>query len=784
MNKRLSNARAIVVLIYFLCVVNAIGVEAQSIQEKRTWKASWITSGQHQDTINTWTVFRKSFDMAENYGSAVLRIASDTKYWLWVNGRLVVFEGGLKRGPSPFDTYYDELELAPYLKIGKNTVAVLVWYLGKDGFSHKSSGRSGLIFDLQSSGLELLSDSSWKSVQVEAYKTASLPIPNFRLPESNILYDGRKDIGCWQSENYDDVWMLQAKVLGKAGDPPWNKLVVRPIPLLKDFGLKNYISQIQRNGTNSQDTIICELPYNAQITPYLKIEAPEGKRLTICTDNYLLYNGGADIIRAEYITRKGIQEYESLGWMNGHKVYYIIPQGVKVLELKYRESGYNTEFAGSFHCSSPFFNKLWAKANRTLYITMRDNYMDCPDRERAQWNGDAVNEAGESFYALSTSSHALTKKWLYELINWQREDGSLFAPVPAGNWNNELPCQALASIGYYGLWTYYLYTGDKQTIADLYDGAKSYMNIWESDGKGTMKYRKGDWTWGDWGDNRDILLIYNLWYYLAAKGMRNMAHELGKPTEETAYSAFMLKFKSSFNEQFWNGSAYRDPNYTGKTDDRTQALAVVSGIADREKYPSLLKIFQQEEHASPYMEKYVFEAMMQMGFETEAMERHQKRFNKMVNNPSFTTLFEGWGIGKEGFGGGTVNHAWSGGGLTILSQYVCGIAPVKPGFSEFQVMPQPGALKEASATIETVKGVITSSYKMLHSGFEINVTVPDSSTAIVGLPSSKVRRILLNGKLVWSDGNYLGVTRTDLKLGEERIYFDVKSGNWCFIAKF
>src|SRR5690606_32148792 len=122
-----------------------------------------------------------------------------------------------------------------------------------------------------------------------------------------------------------------------------------------------------------------------QITPYIKLESQEGNRVTICTDNYLYYNGGADYIRAEYISKKGIQDYESLGWINGHKVYYIVPKGVKVLDLKFRETGYDTEFAGNFNCSDLFFNLLWEKSRRTLYITMRDSYMDCPDRERAQW---------------------------------------------------------------------------------------------------------------------------------------------------------------------------------------------------------------------------------------------------------------------------------------------------------------------------------------------------------------------------------------------------------------
>ena len=146
-----------------------------------------------------------------------------------------------------------------------------------------------------------------------------------------------------------------------------------------------------------------------------------------------MYNGGTVNVRAEYITKKGQQAYESLGWMNGHKVYYVIPAGVKAVDLKYRETGYDTEFSGSFNSSDTFLNKLWEKSARTLYITMRDNYMDCPDRERAQWTADAVNESGETFYILSRSSDQLTSKWLREILDWQRKDSSLFSPVPAGN---------------------------------------------------------------------------------------------------------------------------------------------------------------------------------------------------------------------------------------------------------------------------------------------------------------------------------------------------------------
>jgi hypothetical protein len=759
--------------LYFVLVTSVLSIAETG------WKAKWISTERCQSATNTWLAYRKTINIQETPAKSVARIAVDSKYWLWINGKLVVFEGGLKRTPNPMDTYFDEVDIAPFLQSGENIIAVLVCYFGKNGFSHKSSGRAGLLFDCQAAGFELLSDNTWSCAVLNSYQVAGEPYPNYRLPESSILYDARKDIGLWQTDK--TIRLGPSNIIGTPGEYPWNRLIKRPIPLLKDFGMSTYLKQNTRTSSQGYDTIICELPYNAQLTPYLKVDAPEGKKIIIATDNYLFYNGGADGIRAEYITKNGTQEYESPGWINGHKVYYFIPKGVKVLELKYRESGYDTEFAGSFQCSDPFFNKLWEKARRTLYITMRDSYMDCPDRERALWTGDAVNEAGEAFYALSISSHALARNWLYEVFGWQRSNGVIYSPF--GNWQRELPCQSLATIGYYGLWTYYLYTGDKQVLAELYDKAKEYLNLWEPDGKGTMKLRRGDWTWGDWGENKDMLLLYNLWYYIAIKGMNNAAVELGKNDDIIRYTQFMNEFKTSFNKQFWNGTAYRDPDYQGKTDDRAHALAVVSGIADADKYTAMLKVFQTQEYASPYMEKYVFEAMMQMGYEKEALDRHKKRFAEVVNHPEFTTLFEGWGIGVKGYGGGTVNHAWSGGGLTILSQYVCGIAPLKPGFELFQVMPQPGYLTEASASLESVKGIIHSSFKKQTSRMEIKVSVPASTRAVVGIPAAGVKKIKLNGKMVWQNGKYLRSNKTSVKLPANRIGFEVPSGEWNFVCE-
>ena len=139
------------------------------------------------DAPNQWIAFRKDVRLDAVPASVPARIAVDSKYWLWVNGRLVVFEGGLKRGPNPQDSYFDETDLAPYLRKGDNQVALLLWYFGKDGFSHLGSGQPQMWFDAPALG-----DAPWMCRVHPAYGTAvDLPAPNYRLPESSIAFDER-----------------------------------------------------------------------------------------------------------------------------------------------------------------------------------------------------------------------------------------------------------------------------------------------------------------------------------------------------------------------------------------------------------------------------------------------------------------------------------------------------------------------------------------------------------------------------------------------------------------
>jgi hypothetical protein len=788
---RPSSWHSLVLVIASCCA--GLGLSSAAT-ESINWSAQWVGPG--NAASNSWICFRKVVSLPKVSSSVRARIAVDSKYWLWLNGKLVVFEGGLKRGPTPQGTYYDVVEIGPELKKGDNAIAVLVWYWGKSGFSHNSSGKAALLFEADVQGQKVVSDATWKTTVHPAYEPSAAPHPNYRLSEFNVCFDARKDLASWTAVHYNDTSWPLAATFGLPPVAPWNQLEQRPILPWKNSGLLPYDRLTRTNLPDGRQLIAARLPYNAQVTPYLKVRAPAGQRIDIQTDNYL--GGGHPNVRAAYTTRDGLQEYESLGWMNGHEVQYRVPPQVKVLGVKYRETGYNADFVGDFHCDDEALNTLWQKARRTLYVTMRDNYMDCPDRERAQWWGDMVNELGEAFYVFdAVKGPMLARKGIRELARWQRPDHTLYAPVPAGkpaddmrkdlrdgNWNNELPPQMLASVGKYGFWTYYWHTADRQTILEVYPAVRNYLKIWQLNDDGLVVHRAGDWDWEDWGKNIDAEVMDNAWYELALQAAIAMARLSGQLADIPEWEARHAAIARNFNRKFWTGKEYRSPAYQGDTDDRANALSVVAGLAEVDKYQAIRKVLAEHHNASPYMEKYVLEALYLMNAPDQAMARMKERWNDQIQSP-ITTLWEGWGIGEKGYGGGTYNHAWSGGALTVLTQYAAGVAPEEAGFGKFHVLPHMGDLKNIRAVIPTPHGSLRLAEIRRPGVFEMTLEVPPGTTGFIGIPKDsgeEPERVEINGKLAWKrDVGTWSKTKCAFAGEDERyIRFMAGPGKWHF----
>ena len=127
---------------------------------------------------------------------------------------------------------------------------------------------------------------------------------------------------------------------------------------------------------------------------------------------------------------------------------------------------------------------------------------------------------------------------------------------------------------------------------------------------------------------------------------------------------------------------------------------MLSGLADKEQYPAILKVLTSQFNSSPYMEKYVLDAMFYMGYEKEALERMRLRYKEMIDDES-TTLWELFRLGW-----GTKNHAWTGGPMINLSGHVAGVWPETPGYETYHVIPRLSDLNEVRVVVPSVKGDI------------------------------------------------------------------------------
>ena len=706
---------------------------------KTDWRARFIWDGSDGTEENVWMCLRKTVTLEKAPGTLKAYISADSRYWLYVNGENVVFEGGVKRGPTPDGSYFDEVELAPFLKPGKNVITALVWYWGKDSsFSSTDSGKAGFLFEAG----EIVSDGSWKALRHPAYGNDPGTLqPNYRLPESNICFDAGKDIGDWTAPDFDDEKWENAAASGRGGDAPWGALYPRGIPLLKNSGLQDYLNSDDYKDLRLKRPrkLTLHLPHNAQCTPYLKVDSPAGKQIRIMTENTLL---GA--VSDVYTTKDGVQEFEALGWFNGEHITYEIPAGVTVLSLKYRETGYDTAFSGDFVCEDEALNVLWQKSLRTLYVTMRDNFMDCPDRERAQWWGDVTNEMAMSLYSLDPAGWLLYQKGVACMLGHvDPETKVLQTVVPNSNGFFELPAQQLA--GVCGFWTYYLYTGDKDFLASVYDAAVDYVGLWEIGEDGLVTHREGSWDWLDWGTKIDVAALENAWVYYALSCLREMAAALGK--DGGAFTRKMETLKAGY-EAFWTPKGYKSPE-AAVIDDRANAVAILSGLADEARYGTVAGVLTKTFHASPYMEYYVLEALCRMERYEEAKARILKRYGAMIRY-DYSTLWEHWRRAL-----GTLNHAWSGGPLVIMSKHFAGVKPLKPGYEEFLVRPQTTLLRKMECVVPTVKGYIRLSCEKKAGALTLDVRVPGKAKAVVCVPYRDGQTVKLGSEAIYENGQFL-----------------------------
>ena len=84
------------------------------------WLKNWSAEDRNEPAL---VLFRKVLEVAGDLKRAGFCISADSRYKLYINGKLA--EIGPSRGDGQV-WFYDEVDVLPYLKKGKNIIAVQV----------------------------------------------------------------------------------------------------------------------------------------------------------------------------------------------------------------------------------------------------------------------------------------------------------------------------------------------------------------------------------------------------------------------------------------------------------------------------------------------------------------------------------------------------------------------------------------------------------------------------------------------------------------------------------
>ncbi len=657
--------------------------------EKISLSAKWIWTDDNI-TPDSRVVFRKKFTICEVPPRCEAYIGADTKYWLYINGTEAVFEGGLFRESMPGCGYCDKVDIAKYLKPGENVISALCWYYGNGGRNNTDSKNAGFIFECAALGL--YSGSDFLCKKHPAYCKTEGTQPSFLYGGHNTGFDSEKDFGDFTALDFNDSSFENAT---EYQNTKFGDLYIRPIPLHKVSEKKEYEEVLLSEGR-----YVAVLPYAAQVTPGFCVEALGGEKISIYTDRYAVNGGPGDEMhiyhghRIEYTCKPGKNCFETVFYIYGEKVFYEFSKPLKTEKFWYRESGYNCEITGRFECDNDIVNRAVKKGIRTLYVCMRDNFMDCPDRERGQWIGDVSVQLPQVGYVLDGNALLLAKKCINDFINLRKGD-ILCGNVPGENYS-ELPSQSLNAISTRGIISsYYNYAADKDILRLCFEPCIRYLKLWKIGDNGLVMPRKGDWRWTDHLYNVDEDVCENAWYYAALKYMKFISFE----TENHEYDEFIVErmksIEKNFGEKYWKGSYYASSCFV---DDRANALAVLSGLCPEEYYPKIKNVLISVFNSSVYMENYVLEALCEMGYLEDAYKRMASRYYNLAMNEN-STLWEDFYIL------GTRNHAWSGSPVTIMYKYFMGIRTAD-GLKSMTVRPDKKVFRKMSCTVSGKNGII------------------------------------------------------------------------------
>ncbi len=604
-----------------------------------TWNANWIWSEAPprisspiasaaippKELWNRFCYLRRSFDLDAIPVSVPARVTADSRFILYANGVEVA------RGPArsiPERLAYCAIDLAPYLRPGKNALAALVRFYGAPMPWWRPAPASLQLgygsFAFEAPEIAIASDASWKGHRAPYRQQVPSP-PMLPVPPLEI-FDARDDIPEWTAADFDDSSWNPAAVLS-AGTLAANRiripvepytamehdeiaqLTAIPVTFVEksrriiaandsDDPLAAYAAMADSAAGDSLHTFETK---ETLATPWVEASGPRGSMIDIYAGEDLRDDGTVETRPRFYATRyilrgdglERIQGFEAVGF----RYASVVSRGGAQLhragatERRYPRSG-----DASFACDDDRLNAIWRVGARTLDLCSTDAFLDCPGREQRAWLGDSYVHALLTY--VTNTDWRLVRRHLRICAHSRRGDG-LLGMVAVGDFSTSsttIPDYSLHWVR--ALARYFEYSGDAALIRELAPTAIGVLAAFE-------RYRARDglirampgWIFVDWALTQKSEVVGAL-DALYAAALDDFAMLCERALEDFRAASMFRSQATRTREAFqllWDQSrgiyvdAADSQGPLRRVSQQTNAIAIVSACAPRDRWDGILK---------------------------------------------------------------------------------------------------------------------------------------------------------------------------------------------------
>lgn len=760
-----------------------------SLYEK-LWKAQWISVP--NEPINVYGIyhFRKTIEMPDVPDKYVVHVSADNRYKLYVNEVLVSL------GPARGDIYnwsFETVDIAPYLKKGKNILAAVVWnYAEQKPVAQMSLNQTGFILQGNTQAeYAVNTDSSWLCYKNLAYKAWMKPVDGYYAAGPGEYVEAAKYPWGWETLSYDDSNWVKAKA-GRNGamkgsrDYPEHLLVPRPIPAMEMTPERLAVTRISEGincptsfPSKKQDLVI---PANTQVhllldnerltTGYLTLLFSKGKDADIALSyaEALVGKDGKQN-RSEVDGKKFIgyqdrivadggmnRNFTTLWWRTWRYIDVNISTADEPLVLN---DIYGTFSAYPFENAATFsaqghdeLTKMLEIGWRTARLCANETYMDCPYYEQLQYFGDTRIQTMISLY--NTSDPYMVKNALEQGRQSMVADGITMSRYPSSTQ------QFISSFSLWWIgigYDYWMYRGDEAYMKTLLPAHRNILSWYE-------QFLKPDyslnyipyWFFADWAagfpggepirEKEGNSSLQDLIYLLTLEEAAKMENSFGIKEMAVHYNNIAKEVRKSFNAKYWDESrqlfadTYKHDSYS----QHVNSLAVLAEMVTGDQAAELMKRTLADEtliQATIYFRYYVHKALAKAGLGNDYLDNLQIWRDQMALG--LTT----WAEEPEPTRSDC--HAWGASPNIELYRIVLGIDSNASGFSDIIIKPSLCGLTDVSGSIPHPNGTVAVSYHLDKKG---------ALQAVISIPEKT------KGTFVWKGKNYT------LTTGEQTLKID------------